>query len=267
MLSATSPPYHLIVFSTLLCLFSSSSNSLLSCYPLISPYMPPISELAALVSFCPPHVTQPLSCVVCLNSTILPLSALVTLTIFRTQFFFPHTCSLCCCSSVRCPLVFWRSASPPSPPQPLSTRSLRPVLFDIPPLSLSISLSLSLSPSLYLSFRISVSAHSSPHNLHRVIDILLDSSQCLAQLTLARVGIARSVHVQLGASTRHKMRHSQSLPTVTCICMRELPHFYNGPTTSFLHSQPIQTPPSGPGLICAASQVFIWDDTSVTPLS
>ena len=209
MLSATSPPHHLRVFSTLLCLFSSSSNSLLSCYPLISPYMPPISELAALVSFCPPHVTQPLSCVVCLNSTILPLSALVTLTIFCTQFF-SHTCSLCCCSSVRCPLVFWRSASPPSPPQPLSTRSLRPVLFD---------------------------------------------------------GIARSVHVQLGASTRHKMRHSLSLPTVTCICMRALPHCYNGPTTSFLHSQPIQTPPSGPGLIGAAGQVFIWDDPSVTPLS
>ena len=161
MLSATSPPHHLRVFSTLLCLFSSSSNSLLSCYPLISPYMPPISELAALVSFCPPHVTQPLSCVVCLNSTILPLSALVTLTIFRTQFF-PHTCSLCCCSSVRCPLVFWRSASPPSPPQPLSTRSLRPVLFDIP---LNLSLSLSLSLSLYLS------VFPSPHNLHRTIFI------------------------------------------------------------------------------------------------
>ena len=259
-LSATSPEHHLRVFSTLLCLFSSSSNFLLSCYPLISPYMPPISELAALVSFCPPHVTQPLSCVVCLNSTILPLSALVTLTIFRTQFF-PHTCSLCCCSSVRCPLVFWRSASPPSPPQPLSTRSLRPVLFDIPPLSLSLSLYI------YIYFRISVSAQSSPHNLHRVLNILLDSSQCLAQLTLARVGIARSVHVQLGASTRHKMRHSLSLPTVTCICMRELPHFYNGPTMSFLHSQPIQTPPSGPGLIGAAGQVFIWDDPSATPLS
>ena len=158
MLSATSPPHHLRVFSTLLCLFSSS-NSLLSCYPLISPYMPPISELTALVSFCPPHVTQ------------------------------------------------------------------------------------------------------------RVLDILLDSSQCLAHLTLARVGIARSVHVQLGASTRHKMRHSLSLPTVTCICMRALPRCYNGPTTSFLHSQPIQTPPSGPGLIGAAGQVFIWDDPSVTPLS
>ena len=131
MLSATSPPHHLRVFSTLLCLFSSSSNSLLSCYPLISPYMPPISELAALVSFCPPHVTQPLSCVVCLNSTILPLSALVTLTIFRTQFFRILAAFVVVVRS--CPLVFWCSDSPPSPPQPLSTRSLRPVLFDSTP--------------------------------------------------------------------------------------------------------------------------------------
>ena len=49
--------------------------------------------------------------------------------------------------------------------------------------------------------------------------------------------------------------------------MRELPYFHHGPTSSFLHSQPIQTPPSGPGLVCAAGQVFIWDDPSVTPLS
>ena len=56
------------------------------------------------------------------------------------------------------------------------------------------------------------------------------------------------------------MRHSLSLPTVTYICMGELPHFHHGPTSSFLHSQPIQTPPSGPGLICVAGQVFIWDD-------
>ena len=63
------------------------------------------------------------------------------------------------------------------------------------------------------------------------------------------------------------MRHSLSRPTVTCICMGELPQFHHGPTTSFLHSQPIQTSPSGPGLICAAGLVFIWDDPSVTPLS
>ena len=39
-------------------------------------------------------------------------------------------------------------------------------------------------------------------NLRRVLDIYcqIDSSQCLAQLTPARVGKARSVHVQLGAS-------------------------------------------------------------------
>ena len=38
--------------------------------------------------------------------------------------------------------------------------------------------------------------------LRRVLDIYcqIDSSQCLAQLTPARVGKARSVHVQLGAS-------------------------------------------------------------------
>ena len=262
MLSATSQPHHLIVFSTILCVFSSSSNSRISCYPLISPYMPPISELATLVSFCPPRVTQPLSCVVCLNSTILPLSALVTLYYFSYPVS-SHTCRLCCCSSVRCPLVFWRSASPPSPPSTALHAFATACALRRHTPSIYLSLSLSLS----LSFRISVSAQSSPHNLHRVLDILLDSSPCLAQLTLARVGIARSVHVQLGASTRHKIRYSLSLPTVTCICMRELPHFYNVPSAFFLHSQPIQTPPSGPGLIGAAGQVFIWDDPSVTPLS
>ena len=70
-----------------------------------------------------------------------------------------------------------------------------------------------------------------------------------------------------GINTFHNMIHSLSLPTVTYICMRELPHFHHGPTTSFLYSQPIQTPPGGPGFICAAGQVFIWDDPSVTPLS
>ena len=42
-----------------------------------------------------------------------------------------------------------------------------------------------------------------------------------------------------GITTCHKMRHSLSLPTVTYICMGELPHFHHSPTTSFLHSQPI----------------------------
>ena len=43
--------------------------------------------------------------------------------------------------------------------------------------------------------------------LRRVLDIYcqIDSSQCLAQLTPARVGKARSVHVQLGAS-QHVIR-------------------------------------------------------------
>ena len=69
-----------------------------------------------------------------------------------------------------------------------------------------------------------------------------------------------------GVTTCHEMRHSLSLPTVTYICMKELPHFHHGPTSSFLYSQPIQTPPSEPGLICAAGQLFICDDPSVTPL-
>ena len=43
----------------------------------------------------------------------------------------------------------------------------------------------------------------SVHHHHRVIDIhcQIDSSQCLAQLTPARVGKTRSDHVQLGASS------------------------------------------------------------------
>ena len=61
-------------------------------------------------------------------------------------------------------------------------------------------------------------------------------------------------------TTFHKMIHSLSLPTVTYICMGELPHFHHSPTTSFLHSQPIQTPPTGPGLVCAAGQMFSCDD-------
>ena len=105
---------------------------------------------------------------------------------------------------------------------------------------------------------------SSGHH-RRVLDIRcqIDSSECLAQLTPARVGIARSVHGAIGGiTTCRKMRHSLSLSTVTYICMGELPHFHHSPTTSFLHSQPIQTPPSGPGLLCAAGQMFIWDDPS-----
>ena len=85
-------------------------------------------------------------------STILRLSALVTLAIFRTQLF-SHTCSLCCCSSVSANvsvpyrhagvthvlmtlpfslLEIRRSAITPSTAAMLSTRSLQPVLFDVP---------------------------------------------------------------------------------------------------------------------------------------
>ena len=64
-----------------------------------------------------------------------------------------------------------------------------------------------------------------------------------------------------------KTRLSLSLSAVMYICMRELHYFLHGPTSSFVHSEPIQTPPSGPGLICTAAQVFSWDAPSVTPLS
>ena len=43
-----------------------------------------------------------------------------------------------------------------------------------------------------------------------------------------------------GIDTCHKVRHSLSPPTVTYICMGELPHFHQGPTSSFLYCQTIQ---------------------------
>ena len=165
------PPLSLVFF------FRSSSSPAF----LTSIYQsPPISALASFVSSCPAHVTLPLSSVVChpppflrvqptvicsspvslssysvssLNSTIIRLSALVTLAIFHTQLF-SHTCSLCCCSSVSVKVsVPYRHAGviqvlmilhfslfeicrTAITPQLLSTRSLRPVLFDVP-LSLS----------------------------------------------------------------------------------------------------------------------------------
>ena len=127
-LPATVSPLHLIVFSTLLCLLSSSSGlpALLPSSHLFITVLPsqprPHSSPPALHA----HVTLPLSLVVChppsflrvqptvicsspvslssyfvssLNSTILRLCALVILAIFHTQLFSP-TCSLCCCSSV-----------------------------------------------------------------------------------------------------------------------------------------------------------------------
>ena len=99
--------------------------------------------------------------------------------------------------------------------------------------------------------------------LRRVLDIhcQIDSSQCLAQLTSGKGWKSQVCPRAIGGiTTYHKMRHSLSLPTVTYICMGELPHFHHSPTTSFLHSQPIQAPPSGPGLVCAAGRMFIWDE-------
>ena len=71
-LPATFSLPHLLFFSTLLCLLSSSS----SLPPLLSSshlylYSPPISVLASLVSSCPAHVTLPLSSVVCHLSSFL----------------------------------------------------------------------------------------------------------------------------------------------------------------------------------------------------
>ena len=127
-LPATCSPPHLIVFSTLLSLvffFQSSSSpafliSLLTQSSHLSLGLPRLllpcsrnsaalgSLSSAILSTCPAHCNLPLislsvkllyTPVSSLNSTILRLSALVTLAIFRTQLF-SHTCSLCCCSSV-----------------------------------------------------------------------------------------------------------------------------------------------------------------------
>ena len=128
-LPAIFSPHHLIVFSTLLSLvffFQSSSSpafltSLLTEYSHLSLGLPRLllpcsrnsaalfgSLSSAILSTCPAHcnllltsLSVKLLCtsVSSLNSTILRLSALVTLAIFRTQLF-SHTCSLCCCCSV-----------------------------------------------------------------------------------------------------------------------------------------------------------------------
>ena len=178
-LPATSSPPHLIDFSTLLCLLSSSSSG----PPLLpsshlSYHSPPISALASLFSSCFPHVTLPLSSVVshpssslrvlstvdcsspvsltsssalpslpltppfssCLSSLLLlffvpscfrTLAAVVV--VVRSSPRFPFRTGMPVSCSWPCPLVFLRSAGPSSPPQLLSTRSFRPVLFDVPP--------------------------------------------------------------------------------------------------------------------------------------
>ena len=158
-LPATSSPPHLIVFSPLLCLMSSSS-SLLSC-------LPPISALVSLVS-CPAHVTLPVSSVVCHPPSFLRVlptvvcsspvslsssSALPSLPLMPPFFscllsllllFFVPSCfrtlaAFCCCISVcakvsvpyRCDTSA-HDAGPPSPSQLPSMRSHRPALFDVP---------------------------------------------------------------------------------------------------------------------------------------
>ena len=131
MLPTTVSPTHLVVFSmVLLCLLSSYSNLppllpsshlsytqsshlslglprlLLPCSRNSAALFGSLSS--AILSTCPVHchllltsLSVKLLCtpVSSLNSTILRLSALVTVAIFRTQLI-SHTCSLCCCSSV-----------------------------------------------------------------------------------------------------------------------------------------------------------------------
>ena len=114
---------------------------------------------AAILSKCPAHcnllLTSPYVCFsVILYLHLTPpffscLPSIVTLVIFRTQLF-SHTCSLCYCSSVSAkvsvpyrhagftqvimtlPFSLFEIRGSPSPPQLLSTCSLRPVLFDVP---------------------------------------------------------------------------------------------------------------------------------------
>ena len=124
-LPATSSPPHLIVFSTLMSLvfffFQSSSSPVfltslltqsfhlsLGLPLLLLPYSRNSVALfgslsSAILSTCPAHCSLLLTSlyvkllcthVSSLNSTILLLSALVPLAIFRTQLF-SHTCSLC----------------------------------------------------------------------------------------------------------------------------------------------------------------------------
>ena len=90
-----------------------------------------------------------------------------------------------------------------------------------------------------------------PLLLRRVLDILLDRFLPVFGTGNTSKGWNSQVCPRAigGINTCHKMRHSLSLPTVTYICIGERPHFHHGPTTSFLHSQPIQTPPSGPVII------------------
>ena len=133
---------------------------------------PPISALVSLVSSCPLHAalfgslssailsTCPAHCslllaslsakLLDLHSRLFLLSALSTLLFFVPSCFrtlaafvvvvrpvpkFPFRTGMPALHLVLMTLpfsLFLRSAGPPSPPQLLSTRSLRPVLFDVP---------------------------------------------------------------------------------------------------------------------------------------
>ena len=121
----TFSPRHLLVFSTpsvsclllpafFTSLLTQSSHISLGLHRLLLPCSRNSAALfgslsSAILSTCPTHCNLLLAShsvkllctpVSSLNSTILRLSALVTLAIFRTQLF-SHTCSLCCSVSAK----------------------------------------------------------------------------------------------------------------------------------------------------------------------
>ena len=101
---------------------SLSSSSALPSLPLTRPFFACLPLL--LLLFCVPSCFRTLAAFVVVVRSVPRFP-------FRTGMPVWHTCSW------PCPLVFWRSAGLPSLPQLLSTRSLQPVLFDVP-LSLSV---------------------------------------------------------------------------------------------------------------------------------
>ena len=160
-LSNFSTPPHLIVFPPSVS-FLLPLVFLLSCLPHISPYRPPISALVSIVSFCPPHVTQPLSSLVLLcfvPSCFRILAAFVV--VVRSLPRFPFCTGMPVSHKVLMTfslLNIRRSVITTS--TALHAFATACALRHTP----SISISLSLSPSL--------SVFPSPHNLHRTIFIV-----------------------------------------------------------------------------------------------
>ena len=127
------PPSFLHVQPTVICSspVSRSSSSSLQSLPLTPPFFACLPSLL-LLFFVP-------CCFRTLAAFVVVVWSLPRF-LFRTGMPVWHKCSW------PCPLVFLWSAGPPSHPQLLSTRSLRPVLFDVP---LSIFPSLHTAPPRY----------------------------------------------------------------------------------------------------------------------